>query len=218
MIKPAHYTTKILERSWLSQGTFELTCDRPEAFSFTPGQKIQIEGGDISREYSIASAPADNYLQLCIRNVEGGRVSAALSEVSTGSDFHFRGPYGYFNFSPADRPPVFVATGTGIAPFVSMARSGVKDFILFHGVRQIADLYYKSEMQTAARRYLPIISGAPDLPKGYFAGRVTDFLVKELPQTPYDFYLCGSGAMVRDAIMLVDEHFEGSRVFAEKFY
>ena len=218
MIKPANYKTKILERKWLSEGTFELMLDRPENFSFKPGQKIQITGTGNPREYSIASAPTDPHLKLCIRKIEGGRISSVLSDSLIGSELNYRGPYGYFYFNPSRLRAVFVATGTGIAPFVSMMRSGVSDFILLHGVKRTTDLYYRSELEAAANQYLPYISEQSELPAGLFSGRVTDYLENELPQSAYDFYLSGSGAMIRDIIILVDERFEGSRVFSEKFY
>ena len=46
----------------------------------------------------------------------------------------FTGPHGYFTFRDFRLKPVFVATGTGIAPFVSMVRAGAKGFIVLHGV------------------------------------------------------------------------------------
>ena len=218
MIKPTTYKTRVLERRWLSEGTFELTVARPEDFSFKPGQKIQIAGDADPREYSIASAPTDPHLKLCIRRIEGGLISSKLCDNAIGSELFFQGPYGYFHFKASERRAVFVATGTGIAPFVSMMRSGVNDFILLHGVRQAADLYYRSELEAAAHQYLPFVSEQSELPAGLYSGRVTDFIKSELPQSAYDFYLCGGGAMIRDVIILVDERFEGSRVFSEKFY
>ena len=130
----------------------------------------------------------------------------------------FNGPYGYFNFQPSERQAVFAATGTGIAPFAAMCRSGVEDFILLHGVSRLSELYYRRELETTARQYIPCISDQAELPDGLYMGRVTGFLKTQLPAAVYDFYLCGNGAMIRDVTLLVDERFEGSRVFTEKFY
>jgi ferredoxin-NADP reductase len=212
------YTTKIREHRWLSPGTFELVCERPAAFSFAAGQKIQLVHSGVSREFTIASGPADPEVALCIRQIEGGRMSAALSRLPVGSELSLQGPYGYFTFKPTELQAVFVATGTGIAPFLSMTRSQVKDFILLHGVRRSAELYYRSELTAAASRYVPCISSENDLPADHFAGRVTDFLETELPRASFDFYLCGSGDMIREVTLIVDDRFDGSRVFAEKFY
>jgi ferredoxin-NADP reductase len=216
--KRATFSTEIRERRWLTPGTFELVLDRPDAFSFVAGQKIELAFAGASREFTVASGPADPEMVLCIRKIEGGRMSALLSRVPTGSELSFQGPYGYFTFKPGGRQAVFVATGTGIAPFVAMTRSHVKNFILLHGVRQSVELYYRAELVAAAARYIPCISSEQELPEGHFAGRVTDFLATELPRAPFDFYLCGSGAMIRDVTHIVDDRFDGSRIFAEKFF
>jgi NAD(P)H-flavin reductase len=111
-----------------------------------------------------------------------------------------------------------VATGTGLAPFVSMARSGVAGFILLHGVNSAKDLYYTSVFKSAAKQYLPCISETDKLAGEYFRGRVTDYLQKNLTPGLYDFYLCGRREMIRDVTFLVDERFPGSFIFTEIFY
>lgn len=218
MYKPADYTTIIFERNWLADKTFELVCGRPPALVFTAGQKIRIESPDGPREYSIASAPGEKTLRLCIRKIEGGRVSARLGSLPIGSELTFSGPFGYFTYRPTGRQAVFVATGTGIAPFAAMNRSGVRDYILLHGVRRSSELYYRGELESIARRYIPCISEITEPRQNLYAGRVTDFLESDLPPAAYDFYLCGSGAMINDVILLIDDRFDASRAFTEKFY
>lgn len=113
-----------------------------------------------------------------------------------------------------------MATGTGVTPFVAFARSGIRDFVLLHGVRTPDELYYQDELSPAADRYVPCIS--TPLPaeshSHYFAGRVTRYLTTELRPGRYDFYLCGRKEMIRDTILIIDDHFEGSRVFTEIFF
>jgi ferredoxin-NADP reductase len=116
---------------------------------------------------------------------------------------------------------VFVATGTGVAPFVAMARAGVKDFVLLHGVRRFLDLYYEPLFRKTARLYVPCVSAVKDPTKGTaggFGGRVTGYLADHMASGPYDFYLCGNGDMIRDVILLVDRKFPDSRVYTETFY
>jgi ferredoxin-NADP reductase len=113
---------------------------------------------------------------------------------------------------------VFVATGTGIAPFCSMAGSGVNGFILLHGVATPEELYYRAFLQPQAAGYQPCLSESRPAAAGHFAGRVTDYLATQLPRRIYDFYLCGRRDMVRDATFVVDERFEGSLVYSEIFY
>lgn len=127
-IGAAMHTTELLSRHWISKGTFQLELSRPPGFAYAPGQRIRFHHGAIERDYSLISTPADSTLALCIRQVQGGRFSTALARAEMGTPFYFSGPYGYFTFRSSSRPVVFVATGTGIAPFVSLARSGVGDF------------------------------------------------------------------------------------------
>jgi ferredoxin-NADP reductase len=216
--KPIDYTARVSGIHWLSPGTFELAFERPAGFTFSPGQRLRVILGDDQRKYSLISAPDAPHLRLCIRRIEGGKLSAHLSKMAVGGELNFSGPCGYFTFKPSKRPAVFVATGTGIAPFVAMVRGGVSDFMLLHGVRHGSELYYKEELAAAARRYIPCISEKYDLPQGYYAGRVTEYIKAELAPAIYDFYLCGSGAMIRDAVLLVDDLFAGSYVFTEEYF
>lgn len=212
------YSTPLLERHWLSKKAFEIILDRPVDFNFQPGQRIQIFHGDIERDYSLSSAPSDRHLALCVRNIEGGAMSSFLSSVDIGTKMTFSGPFGYFVFLSTQRKPVFVATGTGIAPFYSMLRAGISDVILLHGVRKLKELYYASEIKKSARKYVACLSEAAYNHTEYYPGRVTDYLQKELPRDIYDFYLCGGGEMIRDVILLVDVRFPGSNVYTEPFY
>ena len=152
------YAAVLLKRQWLSHKSFEITISTPSGFEFEPGQRIRLSRSGHEREYSIASAPKESDLNLCIRNVTGGKVSGFLSTADIGTSLSIHGPYGYFTYKTSPRPAVFVATGTGIAPFCSMARSGITDFTLLHGVRLPEDLYYATQFQQSARAYVPCLT------------------------------------------------------------
>ena len=213
----ALYHARLLNRRWLSHVTFELEFTKPASFSFTPGQRIQLFREELDREYSLVSTPLDDTITLCIRLVKGGKFSSALSTARKGEPFTFYGPLGYFMFVPSPRRAIFVATGTGIAPFVAMSRSGVKDFTLLHWVPDAQDLYYRDLFESVQCDYIPCLSKV--IEEGdRFGGRVTDYLSRVLPRSPYDFYLCGRGDMVRDVTHIVDELFPGSLLYTETFY
>ena len=138
-----------------------------------------------------------------------------------GTRFDLTGPYGYFTYQSTERPAIFVATGTGIAPFVSMARSGVTGFSLLHGVRVPEDLHYRFFFQKMTMNYVACLSGkGTEIPSddGAFQGRVTDFLIKGLAPDVYDFYVCGSGEMIKDVTHIVYDRFPGSLVYTENFF
>lgn len=206
---------------WLAKRTFEVDLARPSSFHFAAGQRLRLLHGDLERDYSIVSAPTDDVLTLCVRKVEEGLFSPILANAEPGARFYFTGPHGYFIYHKSEYPTVFVATGTGVAPFASMARSGVTGFALLHGARRQEDLYYQPLFRGAAGLYAPCLSDwppDPSDPPDAFYGRVTGYLQKYFPPVPHEFYLCGRGEMIRDATLLIDDRFAESLVHTEIYY
>ena len=215
------YEADVLGRRWLSDITFEIELTRSPSFQFKPGQRILVIHQQFERDYSIASHPDGPTISLCIRHVRSGRLTPLLSDIDIGSRISFTGPHGYFLFRPSERPPVFIATGTGVAPFVSMVRSGIKGFTLLHGVRRPSELYYETLFRTAAKQYVPCLSESssePFDPENAFQGRVTDYLRGNIPPGIYDFYLSGRKEMIRDVTHIVDTGYPGSFIYTEIFY
>ena len=218
---PELETTELLKRRWLSKNTFEIQLSRPPSFTFEAGQTIRFIHRSIERYYSLLSIPADPFLSLCIYNVPEGQFSPLLAEARIGARFKFSGPHGYFTFKPSSRPAVFVAGDTGIAPFVSMCRSGVTGFKLLHEVTQVEDLYYQNLFHKHAADYVPCIpetAHSDPSTAGAFFGDAAGYLKENLNPGSYDFYLCGEREMTRRVTLLVDERFPGSRVYTEVFY
>ena len=155
------HTTELVRRQWLSQNAFEIELTRPPSFEFKAGHTILLMHESLERHYSIISTPHDPIIELCLHLVRDGRLSPILADARIGSRFEFTGPHGYFTFKPSSRPPVFVASGTGIAPFVSFARSGVRDFTLLHQAMTVDELYYQNDFIEFTPRYFPCLSEAP---------------------------------------------------------
>jgi ferredoxin-NADP reductase len=212
------FSTRIIARRDLSANAFELTLVKPPAFTFYPGQRVRLRHGQNERDYSIASSPSEETIRLCIRKVARGLLSPQLAGAPAGTTMTFSGPHGYFTFKASPRPAVFVATGTGIAPFVAMAASGVYGFTLLHGVEQAEDLFYRDLVQSRAAAYVACLSGSSPASVAHHAGRVTGYIENHLPRRACDFYLCGRQDMIRDVTLLIDEGFRGSLVYAEAFY
>ncbi|WP_276271675.1 FAD-binding oxidoreductase [Haloarcula litorea] len=96
---------------------------RPDVkVDFSPGQYIALRVDGTPRAYSLANSPSEDELELCIRRVPGGRLTSDLFQrVDEGDEVGVRGPNGEMVLeSPSDRDVVFLATGTGVAPFKSM--------------------------------------------------------------------------------------------------
>ncbi len=216
----APYTSCITRRQWLTGDVFTLGLARPPAFAFTAGQRVRFHLQGQERDYSLIPGPHPDELELLIRAVAEGLVSSHLSRCPLATTLDFSGPGGHFIYRPSPRQAVFIATGTGIAPFAAMCHRGVRGFIMLHGVRAAGDLYYREIVESAAVQFVPCLTGplAPPSPASVFAGRVTQYLRTELPPGAYDFYLAGRREMIADAMAIVDERFPTSRVYTEIFF
>ena len=92
--------------------------------SFKPGQFVslsdEVAGRKVTRAYSIASAPDGNRFELCLNRVNLGTFSPHLFALRPGGEIPMSGPLGTFTLRDPIRDSLFVATGTGVAPFRSM--------------------------------------------------------------------------------------------------
>ena len=104
----------------------ELEVNGVTRFGFVPGQWLSVkantpDGEEMTRAYSIASPPSENgHVAFCLNRVQDGFMSNYLCSLDEGATIAFQGPFGDFILRPPLRDTVFIATGTGIAPFRSM--------------------------------------------------------------------------------------------------
>jgi NAD(P)H-flavin reductase len=210
------------ERRHLGGDVYVLRFDRPPNFAFVPGQYIRFSTGGVKRDYTLISPPEGADLEICLRLIPEGRFSPLLIEAPVGQAYTVDGPLGYFHFQSEPQMAIFLATGTGVAPFLAFARAGVRGFTLFHGAASPEGLYFSEELRAAAGTYKACVSGTVDSaaeagPPWICQGRITDLLAA-MPPRPYHFYLCGGGGMVRDAVLTIDQRFPEAVVFTEPFY
>ncbi|NJL44033.1 MAG: hypothetical protein HC945_01785 [Nitrosarchaeum sp.] len=103
---------------------FRIVGDAP--LRHRPGQFVMlgIPGLDLSRPYSVASSPTEQeYFELLIRHVEGGRFTTPLFEKRVGDEVEVRGPFGTFYFREGTfAPVVLIGGGTGLAPLRAMVQ------------------------------------------------------------------------------------------------
>ncbi len=153
---------------------FRLDFDAGRTMEFTAGQFVSVvvprDGKVIRRAYSIASPPErKDHLDLIVKLVQGGVVTNWFWSLKEGARFRVHGPFGKFILpEPIDFDPVFVAVGTGIAPFRSMIwhlyQEGFSRKIqLLFGTRYDTQIPYHEEWLEFARRqpgftYIPTIS------------------------------------------------------------
>jgi len=174
----------------------------------------------IRRAYSIASSNIEhNYLEFYLTLVTSGELTPRLFAMKYG-DRIFVSPKatGMFTLDrvPAEKAVVLIATGTGLAPYVSMLRTMlVKDdkrrFIVLHGARYSWDLGYRAELESLARLrpnflYVPAITRPEEDPhyQGQ-TGRIQNLLksgaLEQLCGAPLDpsrtdVFLCGNPDMI----------------------
>jgi ferredoxin-NADP reductase len=188
---------------------------------FAPGQYfslgLEIGGRVIQRPYSTASAPGSVELEFLIRRVDGGAFTPALWATRAEERVSLGRAKGVFTLRSADeRQPVFIATGTGLAPFVAMLRAGVDrperaPAVVVHGVAHAGELAYHGELTALADAgriaYLPVVSRpAHPANTGWTGtvGRVPDTLAAIVAQGTFDpaacvAYLCGNPGMIGSA-------------------
>ncbi|HVT02419.1 MAG TPA: FAD-dependent oxidoreductase [Thermoanaerobaculia bacterium] len=133
-------TATVSEVSELAKDIMQLTIAFPNRdFRFAPGQYVNVRfPGDVSRAYSVASAPQrPEAVQICIR-LGTGAGSNALRQLKTGDRLEVDGPLGDFILPEGDnRRVVLIAGGTGVAP----VRSIVLHMLAVEDGRQILVLF-----------------------------------------------------------------------------
>ena len=183
-----------------------------DSLDYTPGQFVSfaqaILGRSVTRAYSIASAPAGSHFELCLNRVKDGAFSPWLFEMPPGETVEMQGPLGYFVPREPFRDSIFVATGTGIAPFRAylqwppIVESGSR-ITLLYGARYREGLVYHNEFEQLERTrpgflLMPTIT-RPDPGWQGRTGWVQQHLDEALAgRLDLDVYICGLKAMVDD--------------------
>lgn len=208
---PGSVEAKLLAVDRLSGTSFGLRVALDRPMGFLPGQYVNVgvPGEGVHRSYSFSSAPGASEASFLIRNLPGGVMSSYLAErAAPGDALTLTGPMGAFYLRPITRPQVWLAGGTGLAPFLSMLEQVAEQgsdhpITLYYAVTRSADLVELDRLAALAGRIpqlrLVTIIAAEDEPherKGF----VTDHLsAGDLAGGDCDVYLCGPPPMV-DAV------------------
>ncbi len=191
----------------LSDTSFRLRVKLAQPMGFLPGQyvNVQVPGTDQTRAYSFSSHPAADVASFLIRNIPGGLMSGYLARAKAGDAIALTGPMGAFYLRPITRPQLFLAGGTGLAPFLSMleliATQGTDQPLhLVYAVTREADLVEIDRLQSLAAQ-IPSLQittivadpGANHPKQGYATDHLT---AADLWDGNADVYLCGPPPMV----------------------
>ena len=221
----------LLEFRDIAPAVRHFVFEAQDPLHFTPGQFVSltanIQGKEITRAYSIASEPGGKIFELCLNRVEGGLFSPYLFKLQEGDQISLRPPLGTFTLREPARDSLWIATGTGIAPFRSMLRAYLRPdspaFTLLFGVRHHGGLLYEEELQEAGRMFaqftfLPTIT-QPDAGWTGRVGRVQVHVETALAgRRDIDVYLCGLKPMVDDVRQKLKEMgFDRKQIRYEKY-
>ncbi|MCM2346082.1 benzoate 1,2-dioxygenase electron transfer component BenC [Acidovorax soli] len=209
-----------------SDSAYELALEVPEdAPAFLPGQYVNIgvPGSGQHRSYSFSSATGASRMTFLIKQVPEGLMSSWLTSAQAGSKLEMTGPLGSFYLRPVTRPLLFLAGGTGLAPFLSMletlAQQGcIQPIHMLYGVTRDQDLVMVDRLEGYARRIPGFTFGTcvADASTSHpHQGYVTDHMAPAaLHDGNVDVYLCGPPPMV-DA---VQRHFKAAGIAPASFH
>lgn len=210
---------KVHEIRLLTKSAYVLRFDRNE-MQFTAGQHLTLGlyGDNQVREYSIYSKEDDPYLEVLIKEVEDGLVSKRLKKTNPGDLLNVDGPFGFFTIDPALKETgkfLFIATGSGIAPFHSIAGTNPSlNYKILHGVRHIEEGYEKESYPED--RYILCTSRDK---QGDLNGRVTEYLRYNEIDTDTQVYLCGNCDMIYEVYdMLTSKGLSSDNIRTEVYF
>jgi ferredoxin/flavodoxin---NADP+ reductase len=220
-----YYRAAITKRINFAPDLWSIRLDPGAEFSFLPGQYatlgLQDTSRPVERAYSIASSPYENELEFFIELVPGGELTPLLYKLQVGDRILMRKvPKGRFFLETAGsrRNHLLVSTVTGLAPYLSIIRSLLKDsregkfpeghrLFLLHGASRSWEFGYHEELSTVASEvkwltYVPTVSRPWEDEKWQQEkGRVDDLLRKYIDQWELKgenslAYLCGHPGMI----------------------
>lgn len=206
---------------------FSFTMTRPAHFKFTAGQfaRIGLKVGEelVVRAYSVVSSPFDETLEFFSIVVPDGAFTSNLQHLKVGDELYLEKiPYGYLTLARYQQPLPhdlwLLATGTGLAPFLSMLQdfdtwSKYQKINLIYSVRTADELAYVDRIQEIAEtfgeghngfKFIPIITRDPSaplherLPILIENGELEKFAGIELNPATSHVMLCGNPQMVDD--------------------
>ncbi len=183
----------------VDEGLFVLTL-AGGGIRFTPGDSVALQDASgASRPYSIASGTDEEALRFLIRVFPDGQVSPWLTTRKPGDSVQISAPFGWFRpgqSEPGERS-VCLATGTGIAPFLSAARSrAIPDgALLLYGLRYLRQAIGLDAFEGTCTVRLAL---SRETRAGHHRGHISE-LLQGLEDTPHThYYLCGLETMIAD--------------------
>ncbi len=207
---------KIIDYTYDTKGII-INLKDPDKIEFKAGQYVQLESKKypkskqiVSRAYSMANSPAkEDQIELIIRRVPDGIMTTFVHDyLNKGEELYLTGPYGDFFIRDTEADMIFVAGGSGMAPFKGILedlakKESKRHIVFFFGARTTEDLFLVEEMKEYEKKmadfkFIPVISQPEKSPDWKGAtGYIPPLLEKEIRDAKNtEGYLCGSPALI----------------------
>lgn len=226
---------KVLSVHHWNDSLFSFTTTRSPSFRFRNGHFVmiglEVEGKPLLRAFSVASPNYDEHLEFYSIKIPDGALTSRLQHIAPGHTVLVgRKPTGTLvvdNLRPGKRL-YLLATGTGLAPFMSIIRDPetyerYEKVVVAHGVRRVSDLGYRDtiERELPAHEligdsvksqllYYPTVTREPFRNQGRLndlvdSGKLcVDLGLPSLDPEHDRVMLCGSPAMLKDLVGLLE--------------
>ncbi|MCS7123078.1 MAG: FAD-binding oxidoreductase, partial [Candidatus Aenigmarchaeota archaeon] len=200
------YAKERLERKEINEEIFKRICER---------------ANKTFREYSITNPPGDNYIEILVgRNNEGGFSPFFCDNAKVGDSVIFTGPFGKFVIDENDKNILFLAGGTGIAPFICHLRYLNKTqkinegkYVLIYSNRTFQHICYKKELESIPnlKVYHTLTRLTEEEKKNWkgYSRAIDAEMIKEvlmennMMSDETRFYICGSVEFVCSMISII---------------
>jgi ferredoxin-NADP reductase len=179
----SNYTSKLIERKEIAEGTMAFYFEKPVGFEYKAGNSLDLtiinpqetdaEGN--TRAFSIASAPYENELIIATRMRDTAFKRVIKTE--TNPTLQLEGPFGSFTLhNEVTRPAIFLMGGIGITPARAILLDAAKrklphNLYLFYSNRRPEDAAFLTELQELEK----------ENPNYHFIGTMTEMEKSKLP-------------------------------------
>jgi len=228
-------TEHVIDVHHWNDSLFSFRTTRDPGFRFESGQFVmiglEVDGRPLMRAYSIASANYEEHLEFFSIKVPNGPLTSRLQHLQPGDPLIVsRKPTGtlVLNDLKPGKHLYLLGTGTGLAPFLSLARDPetyerFEKIVIAHGVRNVNDLAYQDYLENELPKheylgelvrekliYYPTVTREPFPNRGRITDAIVDGVMSQaIGLPPLDpatdrVMLCGSPSMLADTCALLD--------------
>lgn len=216
---------KLISREEFTKTSYRVELELAEAIDYIPGQFVNVlVAENVWRSYSIVSMH-DMIVSLFVDVKPQGPGSLWFEKSEIGTETTAMLPLGSFALKESKNKKLFIATGTGLAPFIPMIKSlqkvdGEIEVSLYYGVRYDEDFLvheYFSEEELSSINLVPCITRGKGIIPNSQNKRVTEILKDvDLDFKEYDVYICGNPKMVAEVSEIAKAK-GGENIYTERY-